>query len=70
MNTTWEHENGAMRLYVDGHASTARIELDGDRWKASLGPITCAWFSSLKDARSAAERSARTQIPLDVLAKL
>ncbi len=71
MNTYWEQEGERMRLLVDGHPSSTVIELDGDRWKATLPtPASQAWFTSLKDARTAAERCTRAQIPLDVLSRL
>lgn len=59
-----------MHLLVDGHPSGTRIELDGDRWKATLPPASEAWFTSLKEARTAAERCTRAQLPLNVLARL
>ena len=67
MKTEWQQEGTKMRLYVDGHPSPMVIELDGERWKTSRGAYA-AWFSSLKDARLSAERSARFQTHLDVLA--
>lgn len=69
MLTNWEQEGERMRLLIDGHKSDTVIELDGDRWKATL-PESHAWFVSLKEARMAAERCTRAQIPLDVLARL
>lgn len=71
MHTNWEQEGERMRLLIDGHKSDTVIELDGDRWKAVLpAPPSQAWFTSLKEARTAAERCTRAQIPLDVLARL
>lgn len=71
MHTNWEQEGERMRLLVDGHPSSTLIELDGDRWKATIaGLASSAWFTSLKDARTTAERCTRAQIPLNVLARL
>jgi len=57
-----------MRLLVDGHPTPTRITLDGERWKTSVGETSAAWFTSLKEARTSAERHTRSRIPLATIA--
>jgi len=69
LKTDWQQEGGKMRLYVDGYQTHAVVEMDGERWKASH-KTGAAWFTSLKDARLAAERSTLAKLPLEVFTRM